>query len=119
MSVYARLENRTPPHCKFWMVTHPEFAQNRWCVTVTWGRIGSAGQSKPKFFLTEYAAQQFMTKTTFLKCSDGYHVVSGSLAFDWAKGGGKPKKKVKMTLEPAPEPAPEPEPTFRRFILRD
>lgn len=84
---------------KFW-----EAKQDGRTVTVTWGRIGSDGQSKSKSFASPMRANIWMTDMIRSKRGKGYNEVARPAWRTGATPGARPGP------APAPGPAPGPRP---------
>lgn len=72
------LENKTANHFKYYLIT----VTDDHLVTLSWGRIGSAGQSKVQQFSNAADAQALALKQFYAKRSGGYEVLREGFRFD-------------------------------------
>ena len=98
---------------KFWTIMPPVRLDDRWLVTVHFGRIGTEGQTRTKVFSTSYGATADFNNRVNQKLSKGYSETK-------FKDITKPKKATtfvaKSVIEWDGKKDPKIEKKVRRFI---
>lgn len=112
MTTLQHLTHMQGGHYKFWKAYDPEWdnVTQQWRVTLRWGRIGTAGQTTPKFFLSRSRAETFIEKKVTEKIGKGYTHHNSGASYKTSADGYAYRV---ATADPTEEPAP-----LRRFILR-